>query len=143
MKSSENKNREINSARIAKGEEALSFKNLAEILRENRISKAEFARMMNTSAQNVQNWCKRGVPAIKALEVASTLGVNVSDISPLKDQDSALSVDPEKIKSARDAMTTILELKLLKNLDQRELYKLIGMLDSLPSGNNSDSQDNK
>lgn len=132
-----------NTKQIASTDEAgvtnLPKKDLNEILSERRISKAEFARMMNTSAQNIQNWCSRGVPSIKALEAASKLGVAVSDIADVKTEGYALDLDLSKIKSARDVMSTILELKLLKNLDQKELYKLIGMLDSLPS-NPSDKE---
>lgn len=111
----------------------MKIKNLDDLLDQRNISKAAFARMMSTSAQNVQNWCNRGVPAIKALEVASKLGIPVSEVSAMGSDDSGLDLDFSQIDSAREAVGVIIELGLLKNLSQRELGKLIGLLDNLPS----------
>lgn len=155
---------------------ATKIKDLEPLLIERGLSKAEFARMMNTSSQNIQNWCNRGVPAIKAFEAASKLGIPVSDLIHLsEDREDNFSpkelaersrerrdelrdlmakkaryqAPPEfinknfkktEVLTAREVLFEIIESGLLKGLSQKELFKLISMLESLPSGS-VDSED--
>lgn len=121
-------------------------KSLEEILKDKGLSKAQFSRLMNTSAQNVQNWINRGVPAIKALEVSSKLQVPIDSLIKVGDEwkgveiqeptRSYLSIkekEPRKVSTAREAMLEIIETGLLKDLTPTEFRKLIDLLESLPS----------
>lgn len=122
-------------------------KSLEEILKDKGLSKAQFSRLMNTSAQNVQNWINRGVPAIKALEVSSKLQVPIDSLIKVGDEWKGVEIqeptrgyfmplkekEPRKVATAREAMLEIIETGLLKDLTPTEFRKLIDLLESLPS----------